>query len=118
MLGLARNDGREMVLLRCQDLRHFVKLEEVHEKKEESEEVADQDELEATPLDKAVNTSLHEQWEDMYHFQLHPSNEFPSQLLHAMYKKLKNRRGEAEYVEGVHTLAYSGIEGPAVCDCR
>ena len=69
------------------------------------------DDFESTPLDTDINDSLQDNWMAKYGLKLHESSELPSQFLHSMYKKLKNRRGEAEHVKGVYTKTQKAPPG-------
>ena len=55
--------------------------------------------------DVDVDKSLQQNWVEAYNVPLHGTEELPSQLLSSMYKKLKRRKGEAEYVKGIYTKA-------------
>ena len=67
-------------------------------RKEDSEE-------ETEDLDVEINKSLQQNWVDAYKVPLHGTEELPSQILNSMYKKLRRRKGEAEYVKGIYTRA-------------
>ena len=64
-----------------------------------------EDEDEETPMASDINLSLQENWREAYGVPLHASRTLPSQILHSMYKKLKSRRGEVEFVKGLYTMA-------------
>ena len=70
----------------------------------EAADKADSDDEDVTPINPHVNRSLNEIWQLKYGFNLHPSQENWSRKLHSMWKKLKNRTGQAETVMGLVTL--------------
>ena len=72
--------------------------------KSRKSEKADSDE-ENEDMDIDINKSLQHNWVEAYKVPLHGTEELPSQLLNSMYKKLKRRKGEAEYVKGIYTKA-------------
>ena len=63
-----------------------------------------------TPLDPETNRTLTAAWKAAYRYNIHPSQEYNSQLLHNMYKKLRTRRGGAEIVKGLYTLQDQGTQ--------
>ena len=79
----------------------FEAAKELEEKEEKLTKVTDEDE--AAPISPELNKSLTELWKEKYGFDLHPSQECSGRKLHAMWKKLKMRKGSAEQIKGLWT---------------
>ena len=106
-----QNNGPLMVCLSLSltAVNKIHKAKEAREQKAQAKAEGDDDEdkgEEVTPLDTDINESLQTNWIEKYFVPLDKYEELPSQLLHSMYKKLKNRRGEAEYPKGIYTKAH------------
>ena len=75
----------------------------MHTKKEKDEQDIHGDDK--TPMDPDNYKSLNDAWKKHYGFNLHPTQEYTSQLMIGMFRMLRNRaQGEAKPVKGLYTL--------------
>ena len=81
----------------------FIAAKKIHKKKENEEQ--DPHGGEKAPMDPDDYKSLSEAWKKHYGFNLHPTQEYTSQLMNGMFRMFRNRvRGGAKPVNGLYTL--------------